>query len=971
MKRKFSKLISLALVMALMLSTVIIMNTGSVALADGEQSVNLIAGTTPTDFYRATIGTPENRTEYKFTSFEIANNGFHFGYFYDWTDQKAGIVDYIATATDSDAENGYAYNLDKSYVLIYDLGKYASLDSLSVRISTHNSAESNEADFSVYAATTRSGIFSATPATFSIPWGKSGGVNLSGIARYVAIVVAKRGSATRYIGLNNIDLRGSYCENVLSGSLPIRFCSVNKDAYSFNWTTTKATKSGAATYNNHGYTETDGWGRRDGFAPYLSLLTDGDESENLSIEPENRSSSYVLIAYELPEAGTLRGIEIISTDYDSNAEVYASTSKSDLFDSGNMVGSFTRNGSAYTSPNLINTDIDNAKFIGIYMRDTYQSGFCEIKAFVIPSGLSDNLLAGLSPVSGYGVTKGTTTFTYHGVRTSGSNQNSFGYETAPAASSNADFVSAVAKFTDGLTATGTATLYNEWKDGEDALITYKLTERALINNITLDSTSALKTTKVYLSNSFANLYNSESLAATYTTNDSDTSVSIDLPVAKSALYVSFVFDVSKNGGQTLQEIKVRGNYLSDLTASAVAASGTLTNAANAYDEAKDFYNYLKFLGNGNGTMLGAEINVDAYGGTGTRSTNANYYEWLEKTYGTTPVIVSSHINTDSGYWTAALAKRYYDEGSILMFSAGIDSPSVNALAEGDRTAAIRYYDSTYTPSASDEDFYNDVQDEVAASYEAQADFFESLEEAGVKAYIVRPFIEMNLKGVFGNNRWGNDARQNFKNVWQQMYNYFVVERELKGIIFAFAPCAKSGDNMFEAMDYYPGDNYVDIIAPTCYSQTNDGVLPTVSDYAEMIATGKPFAFSEIGLVKTYDVTTRTDCMNLLNSIKTSYPTATFINLWYGANYGINVHSNPETFIKNDYFITTDKLARYKYGNLKDINDDGAADIRDLIRLKRFLAGNSQGVNILVADQDGNRTVAAADVTAYINFLLGK
>ncbi|MBR3300955.1 MAG: hypothetical protein IKI68_05660, partial [Clostridia bacterium] len=718
----------------------------------------------------------------------------------------------------------------------------------------------------------------------------------------------------------------------------------------------------------HGFTESDGWGRRDAFAPYLALLTDGDDSEKLTIEPENRSTSRVILAFEILDACSLKGVELVSTDYDSNMDVFASTSKSDLFTEANKIGNVSRDGNAYTTPNLIETDIDGAKYIGIYMADVYQSGICEVKAYAVPSTSSDNLLAGLAPVAGYPVESGTTNFSWRQIKTNGSNDNldRFGYGTAPAAPTNANFASTVAKITDGVTANGTVTLQKE-SGSDEVLLAYKFAEMSAVENITFVSSSAVQTTKIYLANSYANLYNSDSLAATYTTNDTDTTVSIDLPVAKNAAYIAFVM----SSGQVLQEIIVRGKPVSSLTANAVSASGTLTNSANAYDEAKDFYNYLKFLGNGNGTMLGAEINVDAYGGTGTRSTNANYYEWLEKTYGTTPVIVSSHINTDSGYWTAALAKRYYDEGSILMFSAGIDSPSVNALAEGDRTAAIRYYDSTYTPSASDEDFYNHVQDDVAASYEAQADFFESLEEAGVKAYIVRPFIEMNLKGVFGNNRWGNDARQNFKNVWQQMYNYFVVERELKGIIFAFAPCAKSGDNMFEAMDYYPGDNYVDIIAPTCYSQTNDGVLPTVSDYAEMIATGKPFAFSEIGLVKTYDVTTRTDCMNLLNSIKTSYPTATFINLWYGANYGINVHSNPETFIKNDYFITTDKLARYKYGNLKDINDDGAADIRDLIRLKRFLAGNSQGVNILVADQDGNRTVAAADVTAYINFLLGK
>ncbi|MBO4734200.1 MAG: hypothetical protein J5662_06975 [Clostridia bacterium] len=521
----------------------------------------------------------------------------------------------------------------------------------------------------------------------------------------------------------------------------------------------------------------------------------------------------------------------------------------------------------------------------------------------------NNLLGGLTPVSAYAVNNGTADFSYHEFRLNGkSNLVWYGYNTRPEECPS-QFTSLFSLFTDGLYESGSVTIGNH-KGDEDVLLAYKLGGLSQVNSIFLNSGVQTHGLKVYLSNSFTTLFRSENLAGSYTENSSDTTITIEFDEPKTALYVGFVFETSEDV-HTIKELAARGiEYPAKEYSSVLGSKAPINSAANK--EVKDFYNYLCNLGDGSGTLLGAEINVDKdYGNLLERKADKNYFEYLEKLCGGCPAIVSSQWNPDK--FNAEDYKYYFDEGAIPMISVGVDSPTADA--QESQTGIIKYLDSTYSPSYSETSLYNTIQAETLASYAETAAFLHEIEDAGVKTYIIRPFIERKHKGRYGNTHYGNNTRQNFINVWQQMITYLKNDG-LTGFLVAFAPVANyDTDYYWTPMQYYPGDNYVDIIAPTVYSQTNDGNLPLIDDYAAMIATGKPFAMSEIGIIKNYDQTAIADCLTLLESIKTVYPEATFINLWYGTNFSIGHHSHYQEFIDDDYIITAQEMEQHQYGEI--------------------------------------------------------
>ena len=465
----------------------------------------------------------------------------------------------------------------------------------------------------------------------------------------------------------------------------------------------------------------------------------------------------------------------------------------------------------------------------------------------------------------------------------------------------------MALFTDGKIETSRH-LSNEAHQTDDVLIVYQLDKLSYINSITLDSGSEIpRGTKVYLSTSYASLFNSANLVGTYTYDETKNNFEINLDEDKQALYVGFVFDNAYGKHMTIAEVAAWGkdypasNYNSVL-------SGEMVNPTTN-EETKNFYGYLKNTGESESVLLAAQINIDEYSDITKRALNDNYYEYIQKTYNVSPAIVGTQWKLDVSYY-----KDYYDEGSIPLISIpGASSPTVDALASHE--GYIKYYDAEYIPSADEEDLYYTVQEEIEDCYRDQLDFFQELEAAGVKTYIVRPFIEMNHNDLFGTSY--NNQLDHFKNVWKQTVEYFE-DKGLEGIIWAFSPVTTERWKYDPAMSYYPGNEYVDIIAPTCYSGTNDGVLPEIIGYDEMIATGKPFALSEVGVIDSYDITTRTDCMNLLNSLKTTYAEAAFVNLWYGENFGISVHENAEQFINDEYIIGVDEMQKYQYGHIGNV-----------------------------------------------------
>lgn len=308
------------------------------------------------------------------------------------------------------------------------------------------------------------------------------------------------------------------------------------------------------------------------------------------------------------------------------------------------------------------------------------------------------------------------------------------------------------------------------------------------------------------------------------------------------------------------------------------SQGGYSEIANpiASQEARNLYYYLQGQTSKSGFVVGAmDTSI-------TKAfPNGNNYDLINETFG-----VKLGIYATRYYWTsndlegkdlssigfafeqedsengATAAKtindvlyNHYKDGAILLIHADSMEPKVigKLLADKGLVPPAVTKDTDYDDAIIYVDKSNPNRDPDATklfwSYiEQWADALEDLENRGVGSYMFRPFVEMNSKDFYGCT---DEGRAAFRRVWQQMYDYFYKERKLKGCLLTFAPA----DYMLStksAEPFYPGNDYVDVLAPTRYTD-GEGKFdpPSKSNYSWMATVGKPLGFSEFS-VRTGD-----------------------------------------------------------------------------------------------------------------------
>jgi beta-mannanase len=198
--------------------------------------------------------------------------------------------------------------------------------------------------------------------------------------------------------------------------------------------------------------------------------------------------------------------------------------------------------------------------------------------------------------------------------------------------------------------------------------------------------------------------------------------------------------------------------------------------------------------------------------------------------------------------------------------------------------------------------------------------------------LYRPFHEMNGRHFW----WGARSKADFKNLWRYTHNYFTNTHNLNNLLWVFGPVRSPH---YDVTDYYPGDNYVDIIGSSLYTSKCDGSTPPRYDwinwdrnYAEFLQLSKPIVMSELGTFAHPD-TCRTDNTRIINLIK-KYP---LVSYWvsFGYNYGLLAHDNPDTTtddpFNDPWVMTLDEFDRPNPSPsscMFDINQDGIVDIKD-------------------------------------------
>ena len=88
--------------------------------------------------------------------------------------------------------------------------------------------------------------------------------------------------------------------------------------------------------------------------------------------------------------------------------------------------------------------------------------------------------------------------------------------------------------------------------------------------------------------------------------------------------------------------------------------------------------------------------------------------------------------------------------------------------------------------------------------------------------------------------------EDFKGIWVSMYKYFTEKRKLDNLLWVYSPNVSYGNKYTSKTDYYyPGGEFVDIVALDWYTNTVDN-LNSDNSYDRLVALGKPFGVSEFG-----------------------------------------------------------------------------------------------------------------------------
>jgi mannan endo-1,4-beta-mannosidase len=111
-----------------------------------------------------------------------------------------------------------------------------------------------------------------------------------------------------------------------------------------------------------------------------------------------------------------------------------------------------------------------------------------------------------------------------------------------------------------------------------------------------------------------------------------------------------------------------------------------------------------------------------------------------------------------------------------------------------------------------------------------------LQRQGV-VVMFRPYHELTLQSTFW---WSGKDAAAFQNLWRATFHYFTEAKQLHNLLWVFNPNSGCGP---QAMDFYPGDGFVDMVSLDLYSVD---LAKEVANYEMLVKTGKPFALSEFG-----------------------------------------------------------------------------------------------------------------------------
>lgn len=341
---------------------------------------------------------------------------------------------------------------------------------------------------------------------------------------------------------------------------------------------------------------------------------------------------------------------------------------------------------------------------------------------------------------------------------------------------------------------------------------------------------------------------------------------------------------------------------------AVSAQEPIDGKANR--QVKNILNYLNELSYSNRCVLGAFNHVNG----GTEEVK-HYYEKIEEKYGVSPAMYSCHYVVDNDDGTLSESsikttndtlKEHYDEGAICMVHVGNSWHKKLIARLSDRTLAEDLTDGLvdFIPNcdAENKDRNMEIYNGYLKILDTIGDALEDLQNKNITV-VYRPFVEMT-NPIHEGYCTSQESMEAFKRVWRQHYDYMVNERGLHNLVWCFAPQGAGGAD--RGLQYYPGNDYVDLIGITAYPGGATGA-DSIDNYLKensfdgYYQLGKLFGFSEIGIHEANNE--KGDWAHILNALKNILPSVTFANIWSELQ-GVLTDTNTgaEKFLKSSFTV---------------------------------------------------------------------
>nr|WP_298930942.1 glycosyl hydrolase [uncultured Allomuricauda sp.] len=200
---------------------------------------------------------------------------------------------------------------------------------------------------------------------------------------------------------------------------------------------------------------------------------------------------------------------------------------------------------------------------------------------------------------------------------------------------------------------------------------------------------------------------------------------------------------------------------------------------------------------------------------------------------------TQNLDTVNFQLMAKLIKTAYEKGGILTISWHPNNPTTKKSA-WDPTSSVSHILEGGVLNPKYRGWLNRL-----------ADFLNSLRTKSGKAIpvVFRPYHEMNGSWFW----WGNTSctSAEFKQLWRETFDILTQNYGVHNLIYCYATDAV--DNKSEYLNFYPGDDYVDMLGIDLYhKKTTEDYIELLNDNLGMLAEiakekNMPFALTEGGL----------------------------------------------------------------------------------------------------------------------------